>query len=85
MVHAGMSPELTSASMAEAGINAPADLIKAAAQPGVLDSMSAKPFTHERTIKHISAHQILQAHLATMQAQSEEFAYEYAEEDGTDD
>ena len=85
MVQAGMSPKLTSAAMNEVGINAPANLIEAVAQPGIMDSMSAKPFTHERAKQNISAHQILQGHLATMRTQAEESEHEYAEADGIED
>jgi hypothetical protein len=70
MVQEGMHPDVASYALAKEGINAPAPLLEAAAQPGVLESMGAKPFTHARADKQIASIKVMQAHLAEIQAQS---------------
>ena len=76
MVQEGMHPDVASLALAKEGIVAPSQLLEAAAQPGVLDSMGAKPYTHARADQQISAHRSMQTHLAAMKAQLE------SEEDG---
>ncbi|MCX5545824.1 hypothetical protein M3A49_41675 [Paraburkholderia sp. CNPSo 3076] len=71
MVRAGMHPEVASFALAKEGINAPSPMLEAAAQPGVLESMSARPYTHARADRQIAADQRMRTQLAEMQAQPE--------------
>lgn len=66
MVQEGMHPEVASLALAKEGILAPAPLLEAVAQPGVLESMSAKPYTHARANQQIAAHQNMRATLAAI-------------------
>jgi hypothetical protein len=70
MVNKGMHPEVASLAMEKKGIIAPPELLAAAATPGVMESMSAKPFTHKEARQQIAAHQSMQESLAEIEAQS---------------
>ena len=67
MVREGMRPEVASFALAQEGIDAPSPLLEAAARPGVLESMSARPYTHARADQQIAADKRMRAHLAAMQ------------------
>ena len=71
MVQQGMHPEVVSLALAKENINAPWQLLACAAQPGVLESMSSKPYTHARADLQINAHISMKANLAKIQAQPE--------------
>lgn len=64
MVKKGMDPDVASLALAKQGINAPAPMLQAAAQPGVMESMGAKPYTHKRAEQQIAAHESMRASLA---------------------
>lgn len=51
-----MPPSVVSAAFKEKGIDMPAELIAAASQPGVLESMGAKPITHAVADNHIDVY-----------------------------
>ena len=67
MVEAGMPPEVAAFAMAHAGIPVPAPLLASAAQPGVLQAMDSKPFTHARANENIAAYKAMQESMAQQQ------------------
>jgi hypothetical protein len=71
MIQQGMHPDVASLALAKEDINAPSQLLAAAAQPGVLESMGSKPYTHARADQQINAHNSMKANLAKIQAQPE--------------
>ena len=63
MVQKGMKPKVVSVAMEEEGIMMPEQLLAAAAVPGVMESMSSKPFTHKRKEQQIAAFHSMQKNL----------------------
>lgn len=56
MVDANMPPSVVSAAFKERGIDIPAGLVATVSQPGVLESISAKPMTHAVADNHIEVY-----------------------------
>lgn len=73
MVDAGMPPEVAAFAMIHAGIPVPAPLLAAMAQPGVLQAMEAKPFTHARADEHIAGYKAMKESLAQQQVNAKDF------------
>jgi len=63
MVENGMPAEAVSIIFEREGIRAPHQLLSALAEPGVVESLSSKPFTHARTREQIAAHDCMVANL----------------------
>ncbi len=63
MVQHGMRPQVVSHAFELEGIRAPHQMLSALAEPGVIESLSSKPFTHARTREQIAAHDCMVANL----------------------
>jgi hypothetical protein len=63
MVENGMPAEAVSIIFEREGIRAPHQLLSALAEPGVVESLSSKPFTHARAQQHIAAHECMKRNL----------------------
>lgn len=66
MVQHGIHPEVVALALNKEGISVTHDLIAAIAEPGALESLSAKPFTHKRMHEHIVAYDTMKSSLAQM-------------------
>jgi len=76
MIDGGVPPEVAAFAMAHAGIPVPAPLLAAAAQPGVLQAMEAKPFTHARADENIAGYKAMKESLAQQQIDAQDFCDE---------
>lgn len=64
MINEGMPADVAAYAMTRAGIATTPSLLAAAAEPGVLQAMESKPFTHARADQHIAGYQALTRFLA---------------------
>ncbi len=73
MVEGKMRPSVVSAAFKAEGINMPTELIEAVSQPGVLESICAKPITHAVVKNNIKVYNEVFIPLAAQcQAQNED-------------
>jgi hypothetical protein len=76
MVKEGMDPDVASLALAKEGIDAPSELLAAAAKPGVLESMSSKPYTHVRAKQQIAANKSMKENLSKLQSEMQQDVFD---------